>query len=71
MMNNEVQELLAAVAHEVGKIDACVSAMETLRLRVETLANKLEAVMRNLCALNASNIAKAALLEEEDASAAC
>lgn len=70
-MNTEVQELLAAVAHEVGKIDACVSAMDALRLRVETLTKKLEAVMLNLSALNASNIAKAALLAgEEDASAA-
>lgn len=72
MMNTEVQELLAAVSIEVGKIDACVAAMEALRLRVESLTDKLDVVMKNLSALNSSNIAKAALLVgEQDASAAC
>lgn len=70
MSSAEVQVLLEAVAREVNKIDACVAAMEALRQRVESLANKLEAVMLNVSSLNASNIAKAALFAD-DASAAC
>lgn len=67
---DEVQELLTAVTREVCKIDACVAAIEALRLRVESLTDRLDHVICNLSALNASNMAKAAMLAGDDAYAA-